>query len=111
MTRAPAVLKRPKEGRKICAVGTTSVRALEAAWGAGNEGRLERGEGSTSIFIYPGYTFKVVDALFTNFHTPGSTLLMLVSAFAGRDFIMESYREAIKERYRFFSYGDACLIV
>ena len=127
------------EGRKVLAVGTTSVRTLESAWIADPDspgrGRLRRGEGSTSIFIYPGYTFKVVDALFTNFHTPGSTLLMLVSAFAstntdaltspnadafaspnadafgGRDFILESYREAVKEGYRFFSYGDACLIL
>jgi len=99
------------EGRKVLAAGTTSVRALESAWENGTPGRLRRGEGSTSIFIYPGYTFKVVDALFTNFHTPGSTLLMLVSAFAGRDFILESYKEAIKEGYRFFSYGDACLIL
>ena len=95
------------EGRKILAVGTTSVRTLESAW----EGhRLKRGEGGTSIFIYPGYEFKVVDSLFTNFHTPCSTLLMLVSAFAGRDFVLESYAEAIKEGYRFYSYGDACLI-
>jgi S-adenosylmethionine:tRNA ribosyltransferase-isomerase len=99
--------KAKAEGRKILAVGTTSVRTLESAW---LEGGLRRGEGSTSIFIYPGYDFKVVDALFTNFHTPGSTLLMLVSAFAGREFILEAYKEAIQEGYRFFSYGDACLI-
>jgi S-adenosylmethionine:tRNA ribosyltransferase-isomerase len=111
------------EKRKIVAVGTTSVRTLETAW---EEGRLRRGEGSTSIFIYPGYTFKVVDTLFTNFHTPRSSLLMLVSAFAeakagpvsgapggrslGREFILESYAEAVREGYRFFSYGDAMLI-
>jgi S-adenosylmethionine:tRNA ribosyltransferase-isomerase len=95
-------------GRKIVAVGTTSVRTLESAWDAG---KLRRGEGETSIFIYPGYQFKVVDALFTNFHTPESTLLMLVAAFAGRDLILESYAEAIREGYRFFSYGDAMLIV
>jgi len=94
-------------GRKVIAVGTTSVRTLESAWA---EGCLKRGEGSTSIFIYPGYKFNVVDALFTNFHTPESTLLMLVSAFAGRDLILESYAEAIREEYRFFSYGDAMLI-
>lgn len=101
------------EGRKILAVGTTSLRTLESAWTEEDDGRgkLRRGEGSTSIFIYPGYTVKTADALFTNFHTPGSTLLMLVSAFAGKDFILESYREAVKEGYRFFSYGDACLIV
>jgi len=98
------------EGRKILAIGTTSLRTLESAWD--EEGRrIKRGEGVTSIFIYGGYNFKIVDALFTNFHTPESTLLMLVSAFAGRDFIVESYREAIKEGYRFFSYGDACLIM
>ena len=101
--------KAKSEGRKILAVGTTSVRTLESAWT--EDGSLRRGEGSTSIFIYPGYKFKAVDALFTNFHTPSSTLLMLVSAFAGRDFILDSYREAIKEGYRFFSYGDACLIL
>jgi len=107
--------KAKAEGRKILAVGTTSVRTLESAWTEDQYlsacGRLRRGEGVTSIFIYPGYNFKVVDCLFTNFHTPGSTLLMLVSALAGRDFILESYKEAIKEGYRFFSYGDACLII
>jgi len=96
-----------KDGRKIIAVGTTSVRTLESAW---NNGKLKRGGNATSIFIYPGYKFKAVDALFTNFHTPESTLLMLVSAFAGRELILESYAEAIKEGYRFFSYGDAMLI-
>jgi S-adenosylmethionine:tRNA ribosyltransferase-isomerase len=95
------------ENRKVVAVGTTSVRTLESAW---KEGRLERGEGSTSIFIYPGYSFKAVDALFTNFHTPGSTLLMLVCAFAGRERVLETYSRAIREGYRFFSYGDAMLI-
>ncbi|GHV55187.1 S-adenosylmethionine:tRNA ribosyltransferase-isomerase [Spirochaetia bacterium] len=96
-------------GRKIIAVGTTSVRTLESAWDT-ETGKLRRGEGSTSIFIYPGYSFKVVDALLTNFHTPESTLLMLVSAFAGKEFILESYAEAVREGYRFFSYGDAMLI-
>jgi S-adenosylmethionine:tRNA ribosyltransferase-isomerase len=95
------------QNRKIIAVGTTSVRTLESAW---TEGGLRRGPGSTTIFIYPGYAFKVVDALFTNFHTPESTLLMLVSAFAGREYILESYREAARRGYRFFSYGDAMLI-
>jgi len=104
------------EGRKILAVGTTSLRALESACisgqtDCGDGGMIKGGEGSTSIFIYPGYVFRAVDALFTNFHTPESTLLMLVSAFAGRDFILESYMEAIKMSYRFFSYGDACLIM
>jgi len=96
-------------GRKIITVGTTSVRTLESAWMV-NEGKLKRGENNTSIFIYPGYKFKVIDALFTNFHTPESTLLMLVSAFAGRELILESYAEAVREGYRFFSYGDAMLI-
>jgi S-adenosylmethionine:tRNA ribosyltransferase-isomerase len=95
------------QNRKIIAVGTTSVRALESAWTG--EG-LRRGAGSTAIFIYPGYVFKAVDALFTNFHTPESTLLMLVSAFAGRECILESYQEAARRGYRFFSYGDAMLI-
>jgi S-adenosylmethionine:tRNA ribosyltransferase-isomerase len=96
------------EGRRIIAAGTTSVRALESAWDAG---RLRPGEGSTSIFLYPGCRFNVIDALFTNFHTPESTLLMLVSAFAGRELILESYACAIQEGYRFFSYGDAMLIL
>ena len=94
-------------GRKVIAVGTTSVRTLESAW---VNGRLKRGKGSTSIFIYPPYEFKVADALFTNFHTPQSTLLMLVSAFAGRELILDCYKEAVREDYRFFSYGDAMLI-
>jgi S-adenosylmethionine:tRNA ribosyltransferase-isomerase len=85
------------------------VRTLESAWDEKTE-TLRRGEGATSIFINPGYAFKVVDILFTNFHTPQSTLLMLVSAFAGRDFILESYAEAVQQNYRFFSYGDAMLI-
>jgi S-adenosylmethionine:tRNA ribosyltransferase-isomerase len=104
-------------GRKIIAVGTTSLRALESAACCGvlKNGTLARGVQSTSIFIYPPYKFKMADALFTNFHTPHSTLLMLVSAFAdgafdGRSLILESYAEAVREEYRFFSYGDAMLI-
>jgi S-adenosylmethionine:tRNA ribosyltransferase-isomerase len=96
------------QGRKVIAVGTTSVRTMESAW---KDGSIKRGEGATSIFIYPGYKFNVADALFTNFHTPESTLLMLVSAFAGRELILESYAEAIEQGYHFFSYGDAMLIV
>jgi S-adenosylmethionine:tRNA ribosyltransferase-isomerase len=96
------------QGRKVIAVGTTSLRTMESAW---DDGKIKRGEGATSIFIFPGYKFNVADALFTNFHTPESTLLMLVSAFAGRELILESYAEAIAERYRFFSYGDAMLIM
>ena len=97
-----------EEGRKIVAIGTTSVRALETV----ASGRsVSPYEGYTDIFIYPGYQFKVVDALVTNFHLPKSTLLMLVSAFAGRDFILEAYQEAIAQKYRFYSYGDAMLIL
>ena len=107
---ALSIEKAKTEGRKVLAVGTTCCRVLESAWLEGG-GRLKRGEGSTSIFIYPGFDFKVVDRLFTNFHTPLSTLLILVSAFAGRDFVLDSYREAVREGYRFFSYGDACLIL
>ncbi len=93
-----------RAGRPILAVGTTSLRTLEASW-SGTEFRA--GEDSTDIFIYPGYRFGAVDQLFTNFHTPESTLLMLVAAFGGWEFIRESYEEAVKEHYRFFSYGDA----
>ncbi len=96
------------EGRKICAVGTTSVRTLESAF---RHSEVITGEGSTDLYIYPGYTFRAVDMMLTNFHTPESTLLVMVSAFAGKDLIEKSYREAIKERYRFFSYGDAMLII
>ena len=105
---ASAVERAKAEGRTVLAVGTTSVRTLESAW---NGGRLARGSGRTSIFIYPGYRFQAADRLFTNFHTPESTLLMLVSAFAGREFILKSYAEAVREKYRFFSYGDAMLIL
>jgi len=96
-----------KEGRKILAVGTTAVRTLEASW---NGRGLESGEGSTDLFIYPGYEFRSVDQIFTNFHTPNSSLLMLVSAFCGRKKLMDAYRIAIEEEYRFFSYGDAMFI-
>jgi len=97
-----------KEGRPILAVGTTSVRTLESA--SDENGVVKGGTGSTHIFMYPGYKFKVVDQMFTNFHTPESTLIMLVSAFAGKDNIMNAYNEAVKEKYHFFSYGDAMLI-
>jgi len=96
------------QGRKVIAVGTTSMRTMESAWDAE---KIKRGEGATSIYIYPGYKFNIADALFTNFHTPESTLLMLVSAFAGRELILESYAEAVAQSYRFFSYGDAMLII
>jgi len=96
------------EGHSITAVGTTSVRTLESAvTGA----QVKAGKDSTQLFIYPGYEFKVIDRLLTNFHLPQSTLLMLVAAFAGHDFIMEAYREAVKQQYRFFSYGDCMLII
>jgi len=104
---AQTVTEARRTGRPVLAVGTTSMRTLEAAW----EGdRLRSGAGATSLYIYPGYRFKAVDALLTNFHTPGSTLLVLVSAFAGRELIRRAYEEAISERYRFFSYGDTMLI-
>jgi len=96
------------EGRKIIAVGTTTTRALESAW---SEGCVQPGRRRTSLFIYPGFSFHVVDGLITNFHLPRSTLLMLVSAFAGRDLILRAYQEAVQQRYRFYSYGDAMLIL
>lgn len=97
-------------GSRVMAVGTTSLRALESAAAAGEKSALKAGTGDTRLFITPGYTFKVVDRLLTNFHLPKSTLLMLVSAFAGVDNVRRAYRHAIAERYRFFSYGDAMLI-
>jgi S-adenosylmethionine:tRNA ribosyltransferase-isomerase len=95
--------------RRVIAVGTTSMRTLEAS--AREHGRAVAGAGSTDIFIYPGFEFRVCGALLTNFHLPKSTLLMLVSAFAGRELIREAYAEAVRERYRFFSYGDCMLIL
>lgn len=106
---AEKVARAKREGRPVLAVGTTSIRTLESAWNA-EKGSLEIGENSTRIFIYPGYTFKVVDQVFTNFHTPESTLLMLVSAFAGKETILKAYAHAIDKKYRFFSYGDSMLI-
>lgn len=96
------------EGRKIIAVGTTSVRALETV---ALDCSVDPYQGYTDIFIYPGFRFKVVDGLVTNFHLPKSTLLMLISAFAGHEFIFEAYQEAIAQKYRFYSYGDAMLIL
>jgi len=95
-------------GGRIISVGTTSTRTLESV--ADEDGMVRTGSGWTDIFIYPGYQFKVIDALITNFHLPESTLLMLVSALAGREHIMEAYEDAVKQRYRFFSFGDAMLI-
>ena len=97
-----------KEGRPILAVGTTSVRTLESA--SDDSGFVKAGTSSTHIFMYPGYKFKVVDQMFTNFHTPESTLIMLVSAFAGKENILNAYGKAIENKYRFFSYGDAMFI-
>ncbi|HEX4696633.1 MAG TPA: tRNA preQ1(34) S-adenosylmethionine ribosyltransferase-isomerase QueA [Candidatus Udaeobacter sp.] len=94
---------------RIIAVGTTTVRALEAASSAGGE--VQAGENATHMFIYPPHRFRVIDALLTNFHLPRSTLLMLVSAFAGRDFVLRAYAQAIREHYRFYSYGDCMLIL
>ena len=102
-------INRAKEsGHRVIAVGTTSTRTLEAA--ADENGRLHETSGWTEIFIYPGYQFKVIDALITNFHLPQSTLVMLVSALAGRAHVLHAYEIAVKERYRFFSFGDAMLI-
>lgn len=102
-----AILRAKKEGGRVMAVGTTSLRALESA-AAG--GALQAGYGETSIFITPGYQFRVVERLLTNFHLPKSTLMMLVSAFAGMDNIRRAYQHAVEQRYRFFSYGDAMLL-
>jgi len=96
------------EARPVTAVGTTVVRTLESAW---HEGQVRPGRRATSLFIYPGFEFRVVNRLLTNFHLPKSTLLMLVAAFAGHDLIMRAYREAVRERYRFFSYGDCMLVI
>ncbi|NLN16088.1 MAG: tRNA preQ1(34) S-adenosylmethionine ribosyltransferase-isomerase QueA [Firmicutes bacterium] len=104
-----AVINRAKEGGgRVFAVGTTVARTLETV---GSTGRVKPGSGWTDIFIYPGYTWKVVDCLLTNFHLPRSTLLMLVSSFGGTELMRRAYQEAIRERYRFFSFGDACLII
>ena len=106
---AEKINKAKKKGHKIIAVGTTSCRVLETI--ADENGLVEETEGDTSIFIYPGYKFKCIDRLITNFHLPESTLIMLVSSLAGKDFIMESYKKAVEEKYRFFSFGDAMLIL
>lgn len=97
-----------KNGKRIVCVGTTSCRTVESA--AGEDGLVQEGCGSTEIFIYPGYRFKALDALITNFHLPESTLVMLVSALAGREQVLDAYKEAISEKYRFFSFGDAMFI-
>lgn len=105
---AEKINKAKKEGHRIIAVGTTSCRVLESI--ADNKGFVKETEADTNIFIYPGYKFKCVDNLITNFHLPESTLIMLVSSLAGREFILKAYNEAVKEKYKFFSFGDAMLI-
>ncbi len=106
---ADVINRTKKAGRRVVAVGTTSTRTLESA--ADDEGFLSQSSGWTDIFIYPGYRFKVIDALITNFHLPESTLVMLVSALAGREHVLAAYETAVRERYRFFSFGDAMLII
>ncbi len=104
-----AIVRAKAEGRRIVAAGTTVLRALEGCYAT--HGKLRSGDDQTAIFVTPGFTFHIVDALLTNFHLPQSTLLLLVCAFAGRERIFEAYREAIAQRYRFFSFGDAMFIV
>ena len=106
---AEIINKAKKEGRRVIAIGTTSCRVLESIADE-KTGMVKPQESDTQIFIYPGYKFKCIDGLITNFHLPESTLLMLVSALAGKDYIMKAYNEAVKERYRFFSFGDAMFI-
>lgn len=106
---AEAIRQTRQRGGRVLAVGTTTTRTLEYA--ADGQGGVKTGSGEADIFIYPGYSFKVVDALLTNFHLPESTLIMLVSAFAGKDVILNAYQKAVELRYRFYSYGDAMLIV
>ena len=113
-TSAETINRAKREGRQVIAVGTTTVRLLEYAASLGSgEGTatVPVGSGWADVFIYPGYSFRVVDALVTNFHLPESTLLMLVSAFADRELMLAAYREAVDERYRFYSFGDAMLIL
>lgn len=98
-----------RTGKRVCAVGTTSVRTLESV--AREYGEIRAAQGWTDIFIHPGYSFQAVDGVLTNFHLPRSTLIMLISAFAGREKVLAAYREAVQERYRFFSFGDAMLIL
>jgi S-adenosylmethionine:tRNA ribosyltransferase-isomerase len=106
---SPSAAARINDARRVVAVGTTVVRVLESA--ERENGKLIAQTGSTDIFIYPPYRFQGVDLLLTNFHLPRSTLLMLVSAFAGREFLLRAYHEAIRERYRFYSYGDCMFIL
>ena len=106
---AEKINRAKQEGRRVICVGTTSCRTLESA--ADERGFVKAASGWTEIFIYPGYRFKCMDGLITNFHLPQSTLLMLVSAFAGREHVLAAYEEAVRERYRFFSFGDAMFVV
>ena len=106
---ARAIAETRAAGGRVVAVGTTSLRTLEAA--AHDDGSVPAGSAETALFITPGYRFKAVDALLTNFHLPQSTLIMLVSAFAGRELTLEAYRQAVAEKYRFYSYGDCMLIL
>lgn len=108
-SEAQKVNKAKESGGRIICVGTTSCRTIESA--AGEDGLLKAGSGWTEIFIYPGYQFKLLDCLITNFHLPESTLVMLVSALAGREWVLSAYGEAVKERYRFFSFGDAMFVI
>ncbi|MBQ8882744.1 MAG: S-adenosylmethionine:tRNA ribosyltransferase-isomerase, partial [Clostridia bacterium] len=105
---ANAINRAKREGRRVIAVGTTSVRVLESSF---HDGEVKAESGETDIFIYPSYKFNVVDALITNFHLPESKLIMLVSAFMGRENALKMYETAVKEKYRFFSFGDATLIL
>ena len=107
---ADAVARARNEGRRVIAVGTTTTRALEDAALRGN-GRIVAGAADASVFIYPGHRFQAIDGLLTNFHLPSSSLLMLVAAFAGRERVLEAYGEAVEQRYRFYSYGDAMLVI
>ncbi|OUP65575.1 tRNA preQ1(34) S-adenosylmethionine ribosyltransferase-isomerase QueA [Drancourtella sp. An177] len=107
-SEAEKINRAKEEGHRVICVGTTSCRTVESA--AGDDGKLRECSGWTDIFIYPGYRFKILDCLITNFHLPESTLIMLVSALAGRDHVLGAYEEAVKEKYRFFSFGDAMLI-
>ena len=107
-TAAEKINRAKEKGKRVICVGTTSCRTIESA--ADENGRLKACSGWTDIFIYPGYQFKILDALITNFHLPESTLVMLVSALAGREHVLAAYEEAVKERYRFFSFGDAMFI-
>ena len=105
-----AVLRTKAAGKRVIAVGTTSVRSIESAAKAAEQELIAPFFADTDIFIYPGFNFKVIDAMFTNFHLPESTLMMLISAFAGRDNVMNAYQQAIDNDYRFFSYGDSMFI-